>query len=370
MRKDIIMEKIKVLVLCSAYPDLNGSRPLNYVHERNKEYIKHNIDVIVLNFNASTNYVMDGIRVIPYSKYQKVESYDWLICHAPNIRNHYIFLRKYHERFEHIMFVFHGHEIVKIGETYPKPFDYQRKGIRGKTLLQNLYDNLKLRLWRNYFPQIYGKSELVFVSKLLYEDFCEYVMKGKKICTDHIHIIPNSVGRDFLQNRYNTSVFKKYDFITIRSNMDSSVYCMDIVTELAKRYPNYKFLVVGKGNWFKYNKRPSNITWIDKVLSHDELLRYIDNSRVALMPTRRDSQGIMTCELLTYGIPVITSDLDICKEITKGFSNAYLVSNDIDKIDLDKILNVFEKDKCEWRGVYQKYSPENTTKLEIRIIKM
>ena len=35
------------------------------------------------------------------------------------------------------------------------------------------------------------------------------------------------------------------------------------------------------------------------------------------MPTRADAQGVMACEMATFGIPLITSNIDVCKEVFK-----------------------------------------------------
>ena len=39
------------------------------------------------------------------------------------------------------------------------------------------------------------------------------------------------------------------------------------------------------------------------------------------MPTRLDAQGVMMCEMATFGIPVLTSDIDICQELSQVFKN-------------------------------------------------
>ena len=106
---------IKVLVACADYPGENG-RALQYVHVRNKYYQKNGIDVTVLNFACDKSYVYENIKVISlgdfYSdKMQFIDSV--LICHAPNLRNHFRFIKKNNKIFKKMLFFFHGHEIVK-----------------------------------------------------------------------------------------------------------------------------------------------------------------------------------------------------------------------------------------------------------------
>lgn len=361
---------MKVLVLCADYPNLSGRKAMNYVHVRNKYYKERGIIPVVVNFASTVCYVIDDIKVITYKHLKKSlstgVSYDCLICHAPNIRNHYRFLRKYQNRFKKLIFVFHGHEIVRVTEVYPSSYKYIKQTSFFVKFAQNVYDTIKLAIWRKYFPSIIDKSHFVFVSKTLYKDFRCYVGKILKNYPSRIHIIPNSVGKTFADNRFDETCDKRYDFITIRNNMDSSVYCMDIITELARQNPQFSFLIIGRGSWFKYNEKPDNIVWVSEVLEHAQLLSYIDKSKFALMPTRRDSQGVMSCELLTYGIPVITSDIEVCKEITDGFSNYVLIENDPDIINLKNIYYGFERKRTEKKE--DKYLFRNTTELEVQLL--
>ena len=71
------------------------------------------------------------------------------------------------------------------------------------------------------------------------------------------------------------------------------------------------------------------MTWIDRFLGQEEMLSYVNTSRRALMLTRRDTQGVMSCELATYGIPVITSDLPICHEMFDDIANVSYVDEDL-----------------------------------------
>ena len=60
-----------ILVLVQDYPNNSGGVVLMYVHVRNKYYIQHDIDVTVLNFSSSDDYIIDNIKVI--EKYTVLE---------------------------------------------------------------------------------------------------------------------------------------------------------------------------------------------------------------------------------------------------------------------------------------------------------
>lgn len=149
--------------------------------------------------------------------------------------------------------------------------------------------------------------------------------------------------------------------------MDDSKYCIDLVNELALKYPEYIFLIIGRGKFYKIHSIPSNVIWVDKALKHDEMMEYIDQSRCGLLMTREDTQGVMTCELAEYGIPVITSDIDVCEEICGDLSNVSRISNQIEKVDLKKTYeDLLKKVPFEKQG---KFSYKNTVEKEEQIIK-
>ena len=361
------MFKLKVLVLVEDYPSEHGHE-LMYVHVRNKYYVNKGIDVTVLNFRAKENYEYDGIDVITLDYYKKSnESFNTLICHAANIKHHYVFLRKYEKRFEKIIFFNHGHEILKIHEVYPRDY-FWIKSSWIKVKLRNIYDEFKFILWRREFKKIMPKSELIFVSNWIYHRFLYYIHVNPKLLENHVHIINNSVGEIFERKNYDTKVKKEYDFITIRGGaLDKGKYGIDIVTNLAIKNPKLKFLVIGKGKFYDYIKKPNNIEFINGYLKHDEMLDYLNKSRCALLPTKQDTQGVMTCEMATYGMPTITSNIEVCREIFKGFENVRLIDNENLTNKLDDILKEIEKSLPYKKN--KTYFAENTIQKEVELIK-
>ena len=100
----------KILVLATDYPDNNGKVSLQYIHTRNIEYLCSGIVVTVLNFSTKKDYEIDGIRVITVKTYKKEKNkFNLLISHAPNLRQHLLFLLRYGKYFKKYIFFFHGH---------------------------------------------------------------------------------------------------------------------------------------------------------------------------------------------------------------------------------------------------------------------
>jgi len=357
---------LSVLVAVAFYPDDKGNKLRYYTHVRNKYYMKYGINVTVLNFATDHDYHVDGVKVISLNSYeQSLQHYDLLVCHAPNIRNHYRFLKKHQKDFPKYVFFFHGQEVMHLNKYYPKPFSFKKKGF-GKMCMQDAYDDFKLTIWHTFFLKNREKSNFVFVSAWLRDVFFHELHIKPNVLNGRVHIISNSVGDVFEKNSYNTdNDIKKYDFITIRNHFDESTYAVDLLVKVASANPEYKFCLIGNGRFFEYNERPKNLLWIAKESSHSEILRYLDQSRCGLMLTRHDTQGVMSSEMATYGIPLITSDIAICREVFEGFPNVELVNNN--SINLSRTFEELRQNLPYAKN--QTYLFENTVLKEINLLR-
>lgn len=323
---------MKILVAVSKYVEPGRKSSHFFVEARNLYYKKCGVDVHVLNFSAKNDYVIDDIPVYcleSYARQCNTNRFDLLVIHQSNLRNHYLFLRKYEHFFPKIVFFFHGHEVLRTSKVYSKPYGYVKNDAWYMKIAQEMYDSLKLSIWHHYIPKLLYKSHLVFVSHWMYREFLKWTKISPDIIKDKYTITYNCVGEQFETLDYDFSPSTKdYDFITIRGRLDVSKYAVDIVNQLAKNNPQLKFLLVGKGDFFKYNEKADNIEWLDTYLTHDDIVALLNKSRCALMPTRTDAQGVMMCEMATFGMPVITSDIPVCHEVFEGFENVRFIDNE------------------------------------------
>ncbi|NHB63676.1 glycosyltransferase family 4 protein [Photorhabdus sp. RW14-46] len=328
----------KILVLVENYPSSINIYAMSFVHSRNIEYLKLGIDVHVLNFSASENYIFEGITVYNKKNFKQnsLDDYDCIVSHAPNIRHHLSFLFLKMHRIKKLVFIFHGHETLKINKYYPSPYLWVSKQSTIKKYSQNLYDYFKLFCLRFFIKKHINNLQLIFVSK--------WMKKHSLSCLNlniekNTHIINNSSNIIFFEKSFDIKSNKKGDFITIRP-LDGSKYSVDLVVALAKNNPNYTFTIYGKGSFFKYNKKPENIIHIETFIHQKDIPDILNQYKAAVMPTRLDAQGVMMCEMATYGIPMITSDLPICKEMLGDFNSCLFINNtefSTYKIDLDFI---------------------------------
>ena len=359
---------MKILVLIASYLNKdNCDNNVNmYFHNRNLYYMANDIDVTVLNFSSKNKYVVDGVKVITIRDYLcNKDKYDVCILHAPNIRNHFLFLILQEHKFKKLVFIFHGQEIVNIRKSYPSPYEYVKTSMF-KKITRTLYDNLKLKIWYYYLPSLIYKSSYIFVSNNLRKDFVNWVGINKLSFVCKTYIINNSIAKVFEQQQYNINSNKIYDFVTIRTNFDASCYALDFINKLAKYNDQLNFLIVGVGKFFIYNKKADNIKLINTILNYNDIIKYLNMSKCALMPTRRDSQGVMSCEMASYGIPLITSDIPICHENFDEFANVAYIKND-EIIDLYPILNLLIDRQPS--NINDKFYQINTIAKEVDIIK-
>lgn len=359
---------MKILVAMSAYSKPSQQNSHFFVQVRNLYYKEKGIDVFVLNFASKEDYLIDDIPVLSPSSIKeklKKEKFDLLICHQANIRNHFFFLLNYHKYFFRIVFFFHGHEVLNCRKVYSTPYPYLRKKSWYSIWGQEIYDTIKLSIWHYYYPKLLEKSHFIFVSQWMCDQFVKWTQISPKLLQNHASIIYNGVGEIFEKERYNESNLKKYDFITIRGNLDGSKYCIDLVNTLAKANPQFKFLVIGRGVFFDYNEKAQNLEWKDVHLSHLEMIKYLNHSRCALMPTRTDAQGLMMCEMATFGIPLITSNIPVCHEVLGEFANVRLIQNDALDFQLNPLLDSLEQGLPYLFN--SKYSQENTIEREVQL---
>lgn len=360
----------KLLVAVANYYPIEKKSGSSFVRTRNIFYNDEGIDLTILNFKAKKDYVLDNVNVISLSTYlERQNEFDVLLCHAPNLKNHFLFLCKYSKNFKNIVYVFHGHEVLMTSHVYSKPFKYIAGNLilgKANKFFRDLYDKCKLLIWRHYFVKTVDKSNFVFVSNWMKREFFKWTGINESSINDRTYIIYNTVGRIFEVKNYTTETDKAYDFITIRGNLDGSKYCIDLVNNLAKANPGCSFLVIGRGEFFSHYEKAINLQWIDTHLNHEEIVEYLNKSRCALMPTRTDAQGLMMCEMATFGIPVITSDIPVCHEVLDEFENVAFIDNENQNADLSQIIEKLTDKVSHTKNT--KYFAANTVQREVDLI--
>ncbi|MCS0296606.1 glycosyltransferase family 4 protein [Vibrio alginolyticus] len=326
---------IRILVMVEDYPREEKPYAMGYVHSRSIEYIKRGISVDVLCFSASQEYTYEGVNIKSCSSCIEWNDYAAVVSHAPNIKNHFNLLNKHIKKIKNLIFFFHGHEIMKMNEYYPKPYpelfipkDYF------KSIFSLVYDRVKLKYIKYFINANQEKIKCIFVSNWMKE--VAFTCLGvKKLPVSH-YVIPNPINTIFTKSSYKNPDNKKV--ITIRP-FDNPKYGIDLVLNVAKVNPSFEFHIYGSGTYLDKVYTPDNVKVIKGFIEQKNIPMLLNDYEFALMPTRLDAQGVMMCEMATYGITTITSDLPVCYENLSDYKNVFFMSNNIDEVIDLKVIN-------------------------------
>ncbi|MCF5901566.1 glycosyltransferase family 4 protein [Aeromonas veronii] len=354
---------MNILVLMSGYPSEQQLYNCSWAHTRNKHYINNGINVDVFVFDNEEPYIFEGVAIITKSDAVvrlNNDFYSKVISHSPNIRNHIPFLKKYCSKIPNIVFM-HGSESMWINYDYPPPYKFMQDGIV-KKIIRNIYDFCKFKIMKRFLSN-HKNLKVVFVSEWMKSTFEKNVMSLKS-ANVKFEIINNSLNEIFIEREFTKHSEKIADVVTIRS-FDLSKYAIDLVVKVAKNNPTKKFHIYGKGRYFDFHNAPNNVTVIDNFIRQDDIPNILNQYHVALMPTRCDAQGVMVCEMATFGIPVITSDISVNREMFSTFENVILVGNDreIENVDIAEILM-----KQGGRDI-TRFSKSNTLDKEMKLLR-
>ncbi len=310
-----------VLILVQSYPSATDPYHQAYVHARVLYYLQQGWTIDVLSFACRQAYVHEGVTVWPETFLQERKTvYDVWISHAPNLRNHLRLILRFPQQWKRLVWVIHGHEVLIKQKYYPAPYPWDDRVAWYHPLLHDMYDHLKVRILkiclRNWLQQ--QRIQLIFVSEWMRTAFLDCVSLEPHWLAQQSSVIPNPVHPLFLASFWTKPVQPRADFVTIRP-LDEPKYAVDIVYALALKNPELRFDVYGKGRFFSHYPSLPNLNWYDRFCVQEELPELLSQYSAALMPTRLDAQGVMVCEMASLGMPVLTSDLPICREMLSQF---------------------------------------------------
>jgi hypothetical protein len=323
---------MKILVLSEAYPAPDRVYAMGFVHSRSLEYLRLGHEVTVLSFGATGAYEFGGVQVRSEADIRALPdaaaAFDVIFSHAPNVRHHLRLLDDFAPL--PLVFFLHGHEVLLTLRHYPAPFAFDRS-LRERVgrLLRAAYDPVKLFAFRRFCQRERARGRrlgLVFVSRWMQRETvaCSpWIASARDLPTS---IIPNPVNRVFVDGHYTPAAQPDADFICIRP-FDNPKYAIDQVADWARACPQKTFHVFGNGRYFDFHPAPANLTVIKRFVAQRDIPALLDRYRACAMPTRLDSQGVMGCEMATYGIPLFTSDMDVTREVLGGFDNVRRLGN-------------------------------------------
>lgn len=349
---------MKFLILAEDYPSAANPYALAYIHSRLIEYVNRGEECLVLSFSADSDYVFEGIKVV--SHVSRLGEFDLVISHAPNLKNHMIYILRHLSDITKIVFWIHGHEVMNVYKQYPKAYPWAYKQ-RFTKLLHFLYSPVKLYFMRYIirFLMRMRNVRFVFVSKWMYEIFSTNIFE---LDENDYSVIPNPINANFLSNRTPiASVNENKRAICIRP-WDNSKYAVDMVVSFALFNPQFQFDIYGSGKFPNHNSVPKNVNFISRFLVQSELVEIVAHYDFAILPTRLDAQGVFACEVATSGMPIIVNDIPIMQEVLFGFPNvAFLPAESFKEEYLDDLpTRSFE--------LNERYLPETIISSELEML--
>ena len=351
---------MNILILAENYPHPSHPETQAFIHSRNVFYKMQGLEFMVISFRTAEPYVIDGIKVYPPSWIKSLEAVDLCISHAPNLRNHFRFLKKNLFKIKQVLLIFHGYEALYTKDRSVAPNRILSKQF-ARYVANTLYDLAKLPLLKRAIKNLKSQKPVhsIVVSESLLQD-----MKVDMSCTEEFfkpfNIINNPINSIFNEKSY--KYLGDEDIVCIRS-LDDKKYGADLFVELARKNPQRRFHLYGKGSSFDGIVLPKNLKIIKKFFRAEEISELLNKYKVGVLFTRWDSQGILACEFAAYGIPLMTSDLPICREMLKDYPNVVYVPNDLN-FDLEQeLLKIKPAEQKVVRFTYRE-----TTQKELNLI--
>jgi glycosyltransferase involved in cell wall biosynthesis len=337
---------MRIFVMTETYTSESGRYENSYIHTRNLLYRDAGHSVRVLSFRARGRYEVDGIEVYREADVLREclhEDADIWLLHAPNLRNHLRFARRHHRPGTPLVVFFHGHECLSLRKYYPRPYRFA-VAARRKRALAIIYDPLKLLVMRRFVSRVsrMRTTRFVFVSRWMRDEtFRSLRLEGAiagRVSRRSV-AIHNAVHPAFLEERYQRSDVLLADFVTIRP-LDRSKHAVDRVIALARRNNQFSFDIYGRGSLPEHIQIPPNVRVHQTYLAQHDIPALLNRYAAAIMPTRLDAQGVMVCEMASYGIPVLTSDLPVCDEMVGDFPGVVLFDHSTLLVDLHHLVSL------------------------------
>lgn len=355
---------MNILAICTGYPTKENPYNCTWAHTRNRYYSSYGINVNVLIPHNSLAYEIDGVRVIPHDEaLEKISRnhFDVVLSHSPNIRAHIPLLKKIKNR-PMVLFM-HGSESMSINRDYPAPYPYQRAGLT-KRIARDLYDLAKFIALKHFILKNKKSIHIVFVSQWMKETFCKNVFSVTSKEVPHT-IINNSLNENFISQKYTAPQNPIADFVTLR-RLDHSKFCIDLIVESARKNPGKTYHIYGVGSYFDHFEKPKNITVFSHHIETDKIPEILNRYSCALMPTRCDAQGVMACEIAAYGMPLITSDISVSREMFSDFGNVHLLP--LERFGEEINLSAIDF-SCDEEKIKSRFSTSKTLEAEVSLIK-
>lgn len=236
------------------------------------------------------------------------------------------------------------------------PFEKDPKRSILIKLIENIYDLLISKFETGIYKNVIALSK--------WEE--QYLVKlGFK----RIVIIPNGIDRKFFENRTILDNNKKNRIIYL-GRIDY-VKRLEIFNTLAEKLPNIKFFIRGtKDSEIQFTSRPNLKVNYEKY-SVNDFIEEAKQSDIFILPSVRESFGIVIIEAMSQGLLVISSNTAGAKSIITNGVNGFIFNSENEILQLieNYYLNKFDSIKIRESAIEyaNKYNEKITTKSLINL---
>ena len=197
-------------------------------------------------------------------------------------------------------------------------FNYSAQAIAQNKSALEKNDQEKSKLFKQLFQM--RNMYFIFVSNWMKER----VKRSVGFLPVNYSVIPNFINCDFYQGKPKAAQ-ERMKILSIKSHA-TKMYANDItaqaILELSKKecFNKLEFDLYGSGLLFKENfgelKRQnfSNVHIHEVFLGPDEMKAAFAEHGILIAPTRRDTQGVTTCEAMSAGLAVISCNTSAIPE--------------------------------------------------------
>lgn len=325
----------RLFVLCSEYPDPEGSVAGGFVHTRCLQYQRRGIEVSVFVYHgAPRDYCFDGISVSVRAMTRIFEAInsekpDACAVHFP-VRQFCDGFRAYAPSMPFGLW-FHGVETLS---WQRRLFDLNW----GSGFFRYVLGNMRqLHALRRFLRAFRGdeRIRLVYVSKWMHR----IAQRDLHLHIPDFSIIPNPIDDEFFSYSPKRAE-DRFEILLIRS-FSSRKYANDIAVDGIRKFAagnpdlfgNCTFRIFGKGRYFKpltgqLGSFP-NVVCAERFFEPRLLPEIHRTAGVFLCPTRQDAQGVSMCEAMASGlVPVTSRNTAIPEFVMHGESGLLTESSD------------------------------------------
>lgn len=312
----------KYLVICNGGYPTEGNPRCMFAHQRVLQYIKAGFNVEAFGFiwdAPLAEYEYQGVKVTQggapeLQKLLRRENYEKLLIHFAD--NGIMYAIQQAGKLKMPMIIWcHGYEILRWNAVH---FNYSAQAIAQNKSALEKNDQEKSKLFKQLFQM--RNMYFIFVSNWMKER----VKRSVGFLPVNYSVIPNFINCDFYQGKPRAAQ-ERMKILSIKSHA-TKMYANDItaraILELSKKecFTKLEFDLYGSGLLFKENfgelKRQnfSNVHIHEVFLGPDEMKAAFAEHGILIAPTRRDTQGVTTCEAMSAGLAVISCNTSAIPE--------------------------------------------------------